>query len=497
MPNGDDATLPTPTPPQGQDPQKTQVMLQLLSKILPSIGGALGQPQQGQQPQVQQQPRQQQAPLAAPQPAQMQTKFDPMSSVGSLPKPVEMPLSQGARPDPNSKDILAKLDPHSAARYAAVQGVTQYISSALQKRDQEKHSEAANAAQALMSALEGAKTTGDYTPAQHIFENNEALFNKVYKGWMQKAEDAQKEKEKAGKAKKPDPEIAGFEAALGSYMGKGAASQPGQPKPPSTLQGKSGAKYFIPQAAPPQALQQQEQSRQMQQQRQDPNQVPMSPADQVKLQENLVNLEKAKTEYQKAMAEVQKAQTEQQKAVAEAQTAKTQGETQKQIDQTRLLGLQTQADIATARLQNTIAQGKNIKARGVNADKISSAYKVRFAAIDQAEQMLTTMKADKRDFSPSDVRDLQQHLNTAGARNLAGSLNKTFSNHWYMPDSFTKPTVDQLMDSLKQYKQNLMVLVPAQPSDDSVDKSDDETIDDSPDTPDDSGAITVSPEDMK
>lgn len=508
MANGDTATLPL-TPPSG-DPtlmgqlptnqdsnQRLQQFMQLLSKVAPLLNA---QRQNAQAVPVQPTAGRPGVQLPQRPPATLEggpsaVKFDPMSNAGSLPAPIAQPGPSGPTSSPGSAEILAKLDPRSAQIYSGIQGVTQFIQSNLQKKDQSQKAEAANAAQALMSALEGAKTTGDYRPAQQILENNESLFNKVYKGWLQKSEDAKKAKEKASSAKKPDPDVEGFEQGLAQYLGSGAAKQPGQPQPPQTLQGRNGARYMLPQANPAQAIQQQQQSQQMQQQRQSPGQPILTPEERVKMAQYQAEFQKGLVDLQRSQDELKKADLENQKAVTELQTTQAKGAASKQIDQLNVLKAGADLDIKKQQLLNTQAQLRNIQARGALTQKLSNAYKIKFAAVDQAEQILTTMKADKRDFTPSDIRDLQQHLKIAGASSLASSLNKTFNNHWYLPDSFTKPTVDQLFDSVESYKQNLRAIAPALPSGE-VDKSDDET-EDGDTTPDDSNVITVSPEDMK
>jgi hypothetical protein len=478
----DAGTMPTPAPQQGvQDPNKMQIMMKLLQSLSPAMGQAL-------QPQAQPQSTQSRpatpppAIPPAPPPAQMQTKFDPMSNVGTLPQPVAQPGRPGYTPPTGTAELLSKLDPKGAAVYQGVQGVTKYITDAMQRRDQKQQAEAQNAAQALMSALEGAKTTGDYSPAQHIFENNEALFNKVYKGWIQKEEEAKKESQKPKKeAKKPDPEVTGFEKGLADYLGKGAAKQPGQPQPPSTLQGKSGAKYYMPQAGPQQAVAQQNTSTQMQAQRQDPsrdlpeNAALRDPKVQAELGKSAVEYAKMDLEYKKSATELQKAKYTLDAEVQKAGYAEKESQTKLQQSQTELVTAGVRRD--TARMLGQIAIQK-----AKNGGQVPQSFKTRWDAVSKVEALLTKAVTEKRGLTSAERAGLPALLGQAGLATLAKDVPSALGQWtgWNTPSD--------LLEKIKPYKDTMEDRLSERPSWMGADTT--------ADTGDDS-AITISPEDMK
>jgi len=208
-------------------------------------------------------------------------------------------------------------------------------------KQKNENSEAANAAQSLMQAIEAAKSTGDWTPAHTILHNNEKLFNKVYKGWLQKNEMQAQEQQKKSKSKPPDPDVQGFEQGVQQFLQK--KQQQPQGAPPQGSAPKALGGYQLPGAPAPQQIQQQATSATQQAQRQDPSrglpggqltsgesrqaelagaglaQTPKTEAEMAKYQSQM---QTAALAVQKAQADAQKAMTELQLKNAEAQTAK-------------------------------------------------------------------------------------------------------------------------------------------------------------------------------
>lgn len=503
-------TLGSPQPPQ-RDPSRSAKLIDLIRQYYPqlaaSMSGGQGQPPQGQgQPQVTparvtQPPPQQSAPPA------LEAKFDPMSVVGSLPHPVEQPAQQGFQPSSGAAEVMSKMDPRGAAIYSGVQGITQFLQDSFQKKDQQQHSEAANAAQALMAALEGAKTTGDYRPAQHILENNEALFNKVYKGWLQKSEEAKKPQKKG---KPPDPDVVGFEKGLAEYMGKGGTQQPGAPQPPESLQGRSGAKYMMPQASPPQAQAQQALSAESQASRQDPNRdlqsqlssgeqrqgelgkagLAITPAIQAKMNEYAVQYAKLDNERQKSETDFKKAQVQYDTELKKAGFASEDIKNKLQKNQVDLQKANVQLDIARQKGQLELMKAKN-------GGTVPPGYRMRWQAVTKAEELLNSADGP---LDTQQMNNLKNLLKAAGATNLAASLPATGMlggvKNW-LTDNQNDPK--SLMLSLKDYKSSLKDALRGAPSwlEDDASDSDPSGGDGEVDKSDDTNVITVSPEDMK
>lgn len=486
MSNTPQPSLPQPQP---QDPQKLAQFMQLLQRLGPDALGVKGQ----QQPQAA--PQQQQAPEApqmipTPVPASLHTSFDPTSTIGSLPQPVTTPMSQHNEGSSGSAEILSKLDPKGAMQYQTVQGVADFLHSASQKKEETQKTEAANAANALMSALEGAKTTGDFSPAEHIFQNNEALFNKVYKGWLQKSEEAKKPK----KVEKADPEVDGFHAGITAYMNKGQQAQ-GAPQPPSSLQGKSGAKYLMPQAGPEQALKQQTVSAESQAAKQDPNRalgsqmtsdeqrqaelgkagLTMTPRMQVEMQGFAVDFAKADA----AMKESANKLTESQSNLKRAQTL---GDTAQSVAVENLKKAEIQNRTALVNLDIARARGQAAMAKAKNGGTIPPGYRMRWQATTKAEDIIQKAVDRGGDFTDEEKTSLGGLLASAGAPSLAKLVPKpgkmgAVQNFLGMA---SKPA--DLLEGITNYKGSLKKALSGSPDW----LGDDTTSSDEADPPDDS-----------
>jgi hypothetical protein len=452
------STMPGMPPQGGQDPSKVQRLLQLLKSLGPMIS-----PQQQQL--QQQQPQQIQAVV----PQFPQTHYDPTSTVGSLPKPVEQPMTRGFEASPGSAEIMSKLDPQGAAVFSGVQGVTKFLQDSFQRKDEKQHAEAANAAKALMDALEGAKTSGDFTVAQHVFENNEQLFNKVFKGWMQKAEEAKKPQKK----QKVDPEVQGFEKALSEYPGRGG-------NPPKTLMGKSGAQYFMPQAAPQQAINQQQQSSIMQAQKQGAEYI--TPEERVKLQEANLKLQETQTSLERSHLDLKIKETELKKAQTDAEAKGTDIADLKILHEQQTQTLKDQLALTEQRyLDAAIKKDTQIEEikRRLGGPKHTEADDRKLKSVEQIYGYLNDMISQGKPFKANDISAIQGMLSTVGASTYAKALPKV---SWW---SSSKPEdVSVFKDKFDKYVDALNAGINKGQSKDSSKASSDK-------------AIVVTPEDMK
>jgi hypothetical protein len=424
-------------------------------------------------------------PQAGPPPGQNPSPYkiqnDPNAGVGSLPKPVEQPMT--------------KLPQWSGGPVA---GFLQLLTSFYNKKQESQHAEAANAAQALMQAIDGAKQTGDWTPVSVIMHNNEKLFNKVYKGWLQKSEMQQQEKQK--KPEKPDPEVQGVEQGIQQYIQKkqkgggppsstGASPQGQQPAQGQAPQGppppqgmppgapppggapRSMGGYQIPQAGPQQRLAQQGASAELQAQRQDPGRsltgqlsspeqrqveltktgMATTPAEQAKLQAEMVKYQsemtKSATELQIATANAQREQAMFQRAQTEATSAGEKGKLSVQEGQQKLDKAKIDVDIAKVRYQ-TAQMG--MRSKGQAKKVVSIGYQTKIASTQAALAMIQDVQKQNRGFSYNEVQKLQQELKTAGASSLATDLPSKWFNWMHGTGQ-----VNDFADRVDEYKTSL------------------------------------------
>jgi hypothetical protein len=390
-------------------------------------------------------------PQSTAQPA-YNIKSDPRANIGSLPQPVQRPNPtefQGSGPIGALISLLGNW--HSS-------------------KQKSENVEAANASHALMEAIEGAKQSGDWTPAYTILHNNEKLFNKVYKGWLQKNEMQAQEKEKKSKSKPPDPDVQGFEAGVQSFLQK---KQQPQGPPPQGSAPKALGGYQLPQAPPAQAQAQQTTSAAGQAQRQDParglpggqltsgetRQAELAGAGLAETPKTAAELEKYKSQMQTAALATQRAQFEAQKAqkelelkAAEGQISKEKGATSLAIEEKRLAQANVDLDIAKARLALLrVSGGGKTQQPPANLVKI-------LASADQAESYIKSVLDSRGDkgFSAQDVQSLQAMLREAGATALAQSLPGWMGRNapsWLGGSG--KEDVQSMLDSIKNYKKGL------------------------------------------
>jgi len=354
----------------------------------------------------------------------------------------------------------------------------QLLSSWHTNKQKSEQSEAANAATSLMQAIEGAKTTGDWTPVHVIMHNNEKLFNKVYKGWLQKSE--MQEKQKQSKQKPPDPDVQGFEQGVQQYLSKKQGGQPppgGQQGPPQAPRAVGG--YQLPAASPPQQLQQQAVSAERQAQRQDPGrslqgqlssgeqrtaelaktgQI-VTPEQQLKydteMAKSKAEITKTYSEVQIAQQNAQRAQSEYQRATTLAQTETEKGGIELKKADSALQKAVVDLDISKSKLQLQMMKTK----MGPNAKTPPAGLRQRYVAATQAEAAVQDILDSPRaahGFTKQDVQDLQGLLRSAGSTALAGSLPGWYGAH--LPNwlgGSGKADVQSMLDSIKSYKTGL------------------------------------------
>lgn len=364
-------------------------------------------------------------------------KQDPSATVGNLPKPIQRP------------------EPIEMQGYGPVGTLISLLGNWSARKQKKENTEAANAAQELMQAIEGAKTTGDWAPAESILHENEKLFNKVYKGWLQKSEMKQKQSQQ-----KADPDVQGFEAGVQSYMDKKKqqpAQAPAQPQPQRQLGG-----YQLPAASPEQALTQQAVSGERQAVARDPSRTLQSKltsgemraaelgagpyktqaeivAAQAKMQESAMGVIKAQHE-------VQKAQSELEIKGVELATAKEKGAVSLDLERSRVAKANLDLDISRTKLQ--------IEREKARSGGLSPATRLKLgtqtAAADSVIKYLDSIK-NQNGFTADNITYLQGLLRQAGATGLATALPKNWFSRW----TSGKEDIQTLLDGIKEYRDNL------------------------------------------
>jgi hypothetical protein len=334
---------------------------------------------------------------------------------------------------------------------ADVHSLEQLLMGWSSRKQQKQQAEATNAAQALMQAIEGAKTTGDWGPAESILHDNEKLFNKVYKGWLQKAEAAKK-------PSKPDPDQQGFEQGVGQYL------QSKQQAPPTGGAPSQLGGYILPQAGPAQAAaqtqaqtsaitSQQDLERAM---RGEPTLAQKAEQDKYRaLQEKYTTeIRKEALGVQKAQFEAQKANTELQLKQAEASISEKKGKMTLEEEEKKLQITNVNLDIAKARLQFTRMHPPGAPKMQQPPPAMVKQVESSDQAIAYAESVLNS-RGDKG-FTKEDVQMLSGLLRQAGSTALAQSLPGWMGR---MTPSWLggsgKADVQSMIDSIKAYKQGL------------------------------------------
>lgn len=405
--------------PQQQGQQQQQDPRQMLMMLLQKF-----QQQRGGQPQGEGSPAPSSDPQQQTQSGGPQVKTDPNAQAGHFPMPVASPTKKGMEGSGPIGALIGLVSQHFA------------------KKDQKEHGEAANIATNLMQAYES-KDTAKVYEILHDPKSTKVL-NKIYKGWLTKAEEMNKPGEE------PDPTVSGFEAGLQKYM-KGKGPQPEMPK-------QMGG-YMLPQAGPAEQTAGIKTSAENQAAKQDPARTMHSRLNSEEMRSGelgagpeKVAAEKARAEavikksagdVQIAQADMQRSQTALKKAEADALMAGKKGDAALAELNVKHLTALVGLDIAKARLGNELAKSKGIKT-------LSFMNKQKISAVTQAEEILNKIVKENRGFNQDDVKQLDSILRAAGATELAKDL----------PGAWTRwargvGSVQDTLDALKPLKQAL------------------------------------------
>lgn len=430
-----------------QNPKLLQ-MLQALSKIAGAAGQGIANrpPAQAQPGQTGQAP----TPSAPPQ-----YNLGGGAPAGQFPQPTATPPKQGYTPPQGGNILQQKLDPQGAAVYSAVQGVSQLLQQFEQRKDSKEHAEAENIAKNLMAAMDATNSSDPKAYASAVATIHDILndkhstkvLNKVYKGWLQKSQEAQKPGEP------PDPAIAGFEKGLQNFVaGKGQ-----RPQMPPTMGG-----YRMPQAGPAQALQSMAQRSEMGAAQQDPArqlQTQMTSGEDREYQLERAGL-KAPTIYppqvqlqvDKFNMELDKATIETQKAQLEYDSARQKAITSGKRDETSLENLRLKNEKARIDLDIKKQQLVNAREKGTGLKSTNQSYQLKWQMVSKAEEALNLMVANKQKLDKTNVMGIANLLKNAGATSIASDLVKQQGSIWVNYGLGSYNTPEQLLGALKDYK---------------------------------------------
>jgi hypothetical protein len=386
--------------------------------------------------------------------------------------PIPQKPTQGGPPQ-NDPTTAGKLDPKAAALYSGIQGVSQVLNQWNERKDAKEAAEAANIAQNLMVAMEN----NDVATVHEILNDKHStkVLQKVYKGWLTKAQDAQKQMDAQGKAQKPpDPAVSGFEQGIQQHNEQ--KQQQGQQGSQPQQMPRSEGGFLLPQAGPTQQIQQLQQQEALRRQKADPGlgqptqlssgeqrtaelakaglaETPATLAEHEKYHSQII---KAAADVQKSMNDAKKAELEVQVKQLEGKNLQLKGKQAQALDDTKLLTAKTNLDIAAQRLK--LLQAKTALAATAKAKQPPAQLVKQVEASDQAiayaESILKT-RGDKG-FTPSDVQALQGMLRQAGAMSLSQSITGWWTTHApsWAGGSGSKD-VQNLLDSLTLYKNGL------------------------------------------
>jgi hypothetical protein len=293
-----------------------------------------------------------------------------------------------------------------------------------------------------------------------ILKNKEykKVLDKVYKGWLVKADQQQKAK---GKQQEPDPETQGFEQGLQQYFaGKGQL-----PQMPSQLQG-----YRMPQAGPQQMMQNISNFMNAQQMMKDPRYGLKTQLTPEELRESEYAAGPGKIEAERehyhaqaiaAAALVRKAdlavkeqELKNQKQQLENELAKTKGEQGKAVKEKDLQIKNAMLDIYRTKLKILLANPP-----GTPKPKEPPAAMLKQSqSADQAVAYIDSILSTRGDqgFTSDDVTMLTGILNQAGASALARTLPKWLARQlptWIGGSG--KEDVQGLRDAVSKYATNL------------------------------------------
>jgi len=429
------------------DPQAMQKLIQ----ILQSRGGPAQQMAQPAAPPTQQTPeRIGQTPNVMTPP---NIVWDPKTAIGNMPPPAAQQQTGAPRYQPDagmSQAMMAHLDPKGAATFSAIQGIGQFLGQVSEKRQKNQAAEAANLAQSLMTAIDSKDISG--MTAIMGDPKKMKLIDKVYKGWIQKAEEASQPQEPQ---KPEDPDVAGFNKGIADHAAskvQGGAPQQGQPpqQPPlqrNDAQGtpRSIGGYLVPHAGPGQQMKNITDSSQVQYAKAHPESAiegPMTPQ-RVQQEEILAaKMDEAKSKAVEAGNKAMQAEQGVKASIVRYQTvmqaganaAQKQGfdiqKTQLEVNKAReeVQKSLVQSDIARTDLQthkeiliNTIMKGKNQQEKDKKVKGLPLKEQEKLYSLDKADKLLDQMQANGT-VTSSDVADLQAVFAAAGANRLSQAL---------------------------------------------------------------------------
>jgi hypothetical protein len=390
-------------------------------------------------------------------------------STGTLPMPIPRAPTQGGPPQ-NDPTTAGKLDPKGAAVYSGIQGVAQVLHQWNEKKDAKEAAEAANIAQNLMLAMEN----NDIATVHEILNDKHStkVLQKVYKGWLTKAQDSQKQMEAQGKPQKPpDPTVQGFEQGVQQHVEQKQQGQQQQQQMP-----RSEGGFLLPQAGPTQQIQQLQQQEALRRQKADPGlgqptqmssgeqrqaelghaglaETPATIAQHEKYHEQVI---KAAADVQRSMNEAKKAELEVQVKQIESKNAQLRGQQAQALETQKLLLAKVNLDIAAQRLkllQAKTSMGAQAKAKQPPANLIK-----QVEASDQAISYVQSVLDSRGDkgFTQGDVQALSGMLRQAGAVSLSQTLPGWMGIHapsW--AGGSGKKDIENLLDSLTSYKTGL------------------------------------------
>jgi hypothetical protein len=407
---------------------------------------------------------------------------------GALPMPVPRPPHPGAQPIGNSDAMMSKLAPKGAGAYQAIQGVQQVLGQWAQRKEGKESAEASNIANNLMTALQ----SNDVATVHEILNDPHStkVLNKVYKGWLTKDQQAQKQSQTPSKP--PDPTVQGFESGIQKFLqnkqqvppqgGQQPPQQPpqGQQPPPqgtpSTMPRSVGG-YLLPQAGPAQLDARAKQNANISANQADPRRMieptkwdatPKTEAEMATAQAAIIkaqtSVKTANVNAKKADFEMQKSQADYNKALlgikSQEERASFQSGELNTKYQTAIVNKdikQQQLGIEIQKLQNLKQAGANIAAKGATSmtPKISQGFQVKFRMLQQAETTLKQLQASGGKIDENNVAAISQALKSAGAVGVSKKLDSEVTGasltSWFK--SYSTPK--EVLDDIDLYKKGM------------------------------------------
>lgn len=335
--------------------------------------------------------------------------------------------------------FMSQLTPQAAGLFQGIQGFQKVMADRQQREDQKDSAEAANVAQNFMKALDTAQNSPDertraeaMQTVDMILSNKEysKVLNKVYKGWLQKAD-----QQKKAKSKEPDPETAGFEKGLQDYFaGKGAL-----PQMPNQLQG-----YRLPSAGPAQQIGNIQKQVEAARAAQDPLTQLQSQLTSGEMRETELGAttEKLAAERARYKAETDKAQSEvliagmkvnEEKAKLQTEQAKTKYAQMTGEKAAKLKDIDYQKALVNLDIYKTrLALAKIPKQTGQPPPILIKQTSASQQAIEYIDSILADPERAKKGFNQTDIVKLTGLLQQAGASGLVKDLPNWMQRH--VPD---------------------------------------------------------------